>query len=85
MLLTAGTAVGQQSVIAIPVTVPPDLKASLTAVRVELVTRIDAHNRRVDAFKAKCGAVLPTQTALIASCRQDYQATLAEGTALEHR
>lgn len=83
LLLTAGIAVGQQSVVAIPATVPPALKASLTTVRVELVARIDAHNHRVDAFKAKCGAVLPTQTALIASCQQDYQATLAEGTALE--
>jgi hypothetical protein len=83
MLLTAGVAIGQQPLVAIPATVLPAVKASLTAARVELETRIDAHNRRIDAFKARCGAVLATQTALIASCTQDYRATTAEATALE--
>lgn len=68
----------------IPETLPQAVRNELAVVRTPLVARVDAYNQKVDAFNSACGHIQPTDSALIASCTQKFQAMSAEGAALEN-
>jgi hypothetical protein len=66
----------------VPKTLPSAARSLLTTARVQLVARVEAHNRKVSDFMSRCGQVPAADTALVASCGQEYQAMTAEASSL---
>lgn len=75
------TAAQDVSLSPIPATLPPAVIDKLTAVRTQLLNRLEAHNQKVDAFNSACGQVQP-DTAQFTECVQQDKSLSAEASTL---
>jgi hypothetical protein len=67
----------------IPETLPLAVRTKLMLVRAPLLDRVEAYNRRVDAFNSACGQIQPTNTTLVAACTEKYKTMVEESAVLD--
>jgi hypothetical protein len=69
----------------IPATLPVAVINRLTVLRTQLLDRLEAHNRKVEAFNARCGQV-QSGTALFSECTQkDKELSAEDATLIEDK
>lgn len=69
----------------VPATLPPAVITRLTLLRRQLLDRLEAHNRKVEAFNARCGQV-QSGTALFSECTQkDKELSAEDATLIEDK